>query len=159
MNERKRAVLGVVAATLAVAACDTHSRPSIQMLAEVNSLSLSTAETLVVTRALINNGANDVWVNVSAASFEMKDASGQPACHTLSALALVALELVRLQPDSTLLDERKYALEDKENCGPGSYSLAVVASVQTQPEGGESITLRTPPSAFTITAPPVALRR
>lgn len=158
MNQGIRA-MALAAVTLLVAACDTTSPPSVLMVAQVNSLSLSTADTLVVTRALTNNGGNDVWVNVTAPAYEMKNASGQPACDVSTSFALIAVELVRVQPDSTLLDERKYALEDYGNCTPGSYTMSVVATIHSRPEGGEKSTLRTPPSSFTITAPPAAIRR
>ena len=143
-------------AALALSGCRTSDRPSVGMIAEVNALTLSTADTLVVSRALTNNGGNDVWLNVSAPAYEMRDATGQSACHVVVAPAVTVVELVRIQPDSTLLDVREYPLEGRQNCAPGVYSISVVSVFQTRQEGGETITVRTPPAQITITAPPVA---
>lgn len=143
-------------AALALSGCRTTDRPSVGMIAEVNALTLSTADTLVVSRALTNNGGNDIWLNVSAPAYDMRDAAGQSACHLVVVPAVTVVELVRIQPDSTLLDVREYPLEGRQNCAPGTYSISVVSELQTRQEGGESITVRTPPAQITITEPPVA---
>lgn len=149
-------VMSLVLAALGLSACTTSDRPSVAMIAEINALTLSTADTLVVSRALINNGGNDVWLNVSAPAYDMRDAEGQSACHVVVAPAVTVVELVRIQPDSTLLDVREYPLEGRENCTPGVYTITIVSVFQTRQEGGETITLRTSPTQMTITAPPVA---
>ena len=151
-----KAAMSLAMAALALSACDTSDRPSVGMIAEVNSLTLSTADTLVVSRALTNSGGNDVWLNVTMPAFDMRDAAGQSACLAEVAPAVTVVELVRIQPDSTFLDVREYPLEGRQNCAPGVYSITIVSVVQTRQDGGETVTVRTPPAQITITAPPVA---
>ena len=138
-------------------ACQTHDRPNINMIAEVNALTMTTADTLVVTRALSNFGANDTWLIANAPAFEMLNAQQQQACVD-GTLDVEAPELVRIMPDSTIIDTRSYALEDLQNCAAGSYSISLVAPFRTAVEGGEHFTIRTSPATFVLTSPSPAVR-
>lgn len=151
-----KVAMSLALAALALSGCITSDRPNIGMIAELNALTLSTADTLVVSRALTNTGGNDVWLNLTLPAYDMRDAAGQSACHVVVAPAVTVVELVRIQPDSTFLDVREYPLEGRQNCAPGVYSISIVSVFQTRQEGGETFSLRTPPARITITEPPAA---
>ena len=139
---------------MAVASClDVDDRPVLSMLGEANSLTLTTADTLVITRAVTNSGRNDMWLNAAADAFEMTAPGGARVCDASAMLALTAPENVRVPAGQGIVDQRKFALSALPNCAPGNYFLVFVAHFRESEDAPDSFTLRTSSAAFQVTAP------
>jgi hypothetical protein len=150
-----KSILPLLAAGSLLASCllfDDRERPNAVMVADVNGLSLTTDDTLVVTRLLTNTGASDLWINATPDAFDMASSSGAPACVDPS-LAQRALELVHLPTDSSIILERRYPLSERTNCTVGFYTISLVSHFRRSETGDDSFSLRTPTSGFELTAP------
>lgn len=140
---------------LALVSClDIEDRPALSMLGEVNSLALTTEDTLVITRAVTNSGRNDMWLNAAADAYEMTASGGARVCDAAAMLALTAPENVRVPAGQGVVDQRKFPLADLPNCAPGTYAIAFVAHFRESEDAPDSFTLRTSSSTFVLTAPP-----
>jgi hypothetical protein len=149
--KRMACALGV---TMALVSClDIDDRPVLSLLAEANSLTLTTADTLVITRAVTNSGRNDIWLNAAADAFEMTTSGGARVCDASAMLALTAPENVRVPAGQGIVDQRKFALSALPDCAPGNYFLAFVAHFRESEDAPDSFTLRTSSTAFQVTAP------
>jgi len=145
-------VLGVA---LALASClDVEDRPALSMLGNINSLALTTEDTLIITRAITNAGQAEMWLNAAADAFEMTTTGGARVCDASAMLALSAPENVRIPAGQGVVDERRFALSELPNCTAGSYAIAFVAHFRESEDAPDSFTLRTSSSTFTLTAPP-----
>ena len=92
----KKIAYGLGLAIALVSCLDVEDRPVLSMLTEANSLTLTTADTLVITRAVTNSGRNDVWLNAAADAYEMTASGGTRVCDASAMLALTAPENVRI---------------------------------------------------------------
>ena len=142
----------VAGALLASCMLFDDERPNVSMVADVNNLTLSTDDTLVITRAVTNTGTSDLWLNATPDAFELTSAGGGAGCVDGS-LALRTLELVRVPADSGIVIERRYPLAGRLNCGAGNYFIALVAHLRTREGANDSYTLRTSSSPFVLTVP------
>lgn len=142
----------VVVAIVVVSCRTSDNERNAQMIVEVNSLALSTDDTLVIARSVTNTDDDALWLNLTVHAFEMTNAQGQAACVD-GTLDLTTPELVRLSPLTPYNDEKRYALADLQNCAPGLHSIVITATLRRTEEGPDSFTLRSQPSGFEITAP------
>ena len=143
--------LGVAMAL--VSCLDVDDRPVLSMLGEANSLTLTTEDTLVITRAVTNAGRNDIWLNAAADAFEMTASGGARVCDASAMLALTAPENVRVPAGQGIVDQRKFAMSALPNCAPGNYFLVFVAHFRESEDAPDSFTLRTSSAAFQVIAP------
>jgi hypothetical protein len=150
----KKIAYGLGLAIALVSCLDVEDRPVLSMLTEANSLTLTTADTLVITRAVTNSGRNDVWLNAAADAYEMTASGGTRVCDASAMLALTAPENVRIPAGQGIVDQRKFALSELPNCVPGNYFLVFVAHFRESEDAPDTFTLRTSSTTFQLTAPP-----
>lgn len=131
-----------------------EGRPSASMAVEVSALSLSTNDTLVLTRALANSGRQTLWLNATAHGYAMRNGAGQPVCAVDTTVTNAPLELVRILPDSAVVVEHSYALANMADCVPGTYQIEFHAFLHKNDSATDApFTLRTGASTFVLTAP------
>ncbi len=143
------------AIALVVVSCGVdEGRPNAFMAVEVSALSLSTNDTLVLTRALSNAGRQTLWLNGTAHGYAMRNGAGQEVCTQVTTVPAEPLEMIRILPDSVVVVERSYPLADMAACDPGTYLIEFFAVLHKNDAGTDPpFTLRTGASTFVLTAP------
>ena len=149
----KRMAGFVIGAFVLVSCLDVDDRPVMSMVASANGLTLTTQDTLVISRAVTNGGRNDMWLHVTADAFEMTASNGGRVCDASMVLALFATQVVRVPTGQGIVDERRFPLSQLANCAPGTYAINFVAHFRETESANDSFTLRTSPSQFQLNAP------
>ena len=149
----KKTACVVIGAFVLVSCLDVDDRPVMSMLASANSVTLTTEDTLIISRGITNSGRNDMWLHVSADAFEMTASNGQRVCDASTVLALIMTQTVRVPAGHGITDERRFPLSQLNNCAPGTYALTFVGHFRESESANDSFTLRTASTPFQLSAP------
>ena len=149
----KRMAGFVIGAFILASCLDVDDRPVMSMVASANNLTLTTQDTLVISRAITNGGRDDMWLHVNADAFEMTASNGTRVCDASMVLALFSTQTVRVPTGQGIVDERRFPLSQLSNCAPGTYAISFVAHFRETESSNDSFTLRTSPSQFQLNAP------
>jgi hypothetical protein len=149
----KKTACVVIGACVVASCLDVDNRPVLSMVANANHLTLTTQDTLVISRGITNGGREDMWLHVSADAFEMTASNGSRVCDASMVLALISTQVVRVPSGQGIADERRFPMSQLTNCEPGTYSLIFVGHFRETEAADDSFTLRTSPTTFQLNAP------
>jgi hypothetical protein len=149
----KKTACVVIGACVIASCLDVENRPVLSMTASANQLTLTTQDTLVISRVVTNGGREDMWLHVTADAFEMTASNGSRVCDASMVLALFSTQVVRVPSGQGVADERRFPLSQLSNCAPGTYALNFVAHFRETEAADDTFTLRTSPATFQLNAP------